>query len=292
MNDESSHKELDALISLIDEPSDRVYRTIREKISAYGLSAIPSLEHAWENAFDPVIQQRIEELIHNIQFDQLKRDLAEWLHDQSGDLLRGYILVSRYQYPDMDQGLIIRKIGRITQDVWLELNSDRTALEKVKVINHILYDIYKFTGNFTNINAPENFYITNLLEGKKGTPLSLGILFIIIAQSLKIPVFGVDFPKHFILAYADGVIKEAGTMPDGEMLFYINPFNRGAVFTRNEIDQFIRQFKLEKEEDFFRPCSNKAIIKRLIGELAAVHDLAGNSNKKEELEELLSLFEV
>ena len=280
------HKELDALISLIDEPSEEMFQAIHDRIFTYGPMAIPLLENAWENIFDPLVQKRIEDLIHVIHIDDLKQEMHQWALNYSDDLLRGYLILTRFQYPQIDQEAIIKQAGQISQDVWLELNANLTGLEKVKVINHILFDVHKFGSNVSGGKLPEGLYLNTLLESKKGTPLSLGMLYIIIAQSLKIPIYGVDLPRHFVLAYIDQYsLADSGT-PGGEVLFYLNPFNKGAVFTRNEVELFVKQLKLEKKDTFFRPCDNKTIIRRLISELAHLYEETGNSGKCDEIKEL------
>jgi regulator of sirC expression with transglutaminase-like and TPR domain len=291
MTKASGKKELEALMSLLDEPSEDIFQAIRDRIFAYGEAAIPVLEHTWENTFDPAIQHRIEELIHLIQFDNLKHELHQWAEFGHHDLMQGAFLVAKFQYPDLNEEAIIKKIGQFSQDIWLELNQNLTGLEKVKVINHILFDTHKLAGNIVNINSAENFYINNLLDSKKGSPLILGIIYISIAQSLHIPIFGVDLPRHFVLAYTDEILISPRDIPEGEVLFYINPFNRGAVFTKNEIELFIRQLKLERRESYFTPCDNKTIVRRMMNELVSIFDQSGNPVKRDEMTELLGMID-
>ena len=291
MTEKTRNTELEALISLIDEPDEEIFRTIRDRIFAHGKEAVPVLEHLWENTFDPTIQHRIEDLIHVIQFENLKKEMNEWSQFGHHDLLQGALLVTKFQYPDLDEDAIIKKIGAFSQDVWLELNQNLTGLEKIKVINHILFDIHKLSGNLTNINSADNFYINSLLESKKGSPLILGIIYISISQSLRIPVYGVDLPRHFVLAYTDEILISQRDIPEGDVLFYINPFNKGAVFTKNEIELFIKQLKLERKDSYFVPCDNKTIIRRMMNELIFIYEQSGNPGKKDEMKELLGMVE-
>jgi regulator of sirC expression with transglutaminase-like and TPR domain len=285
------NKELDALISLMDEPNEEIFLAVRNRIFAHGKEAVPVLEHLWENTFDPIIQNRIEDLIHIIQFESLKKEMKEWSEFGHHDLLQGTLLVTKFQYPDLDEDAIIKKIGAFSQDVWLELNQNLTGLEKVKVINHILFDIHKLAGNSTNVNSADNFYINNLLDSKKGSPLILGIIYISISQSLRIPIYGVDLPRHFVLAYTDEILLSQRDTPEGSVLFYINPFNKGAVFTQNEIELFIKQLKLDRKDSYFIPCDNKTIIRRMMNELIFIYDQSGNPVKKDEMTELLGMVE-
>jgi regulator of sirC expression with transglutaminase-like and TPR domain len=282
------NKELKALISLVDEPDELLFNQVRDRIFAYGFDAIPALEKAWESTLDDHIQQRLIQIIHEIQQQQLYSELSNWAKFGYQDLLKGFLIVSRYQYPDLDINAITHEVGRIVQEVWMELNPNLTPLEKIKVVNHVIFDINKFGGNTANIKSPENFYLKPLLDSKKGNPLSLGMLYILIARSLKIPVYGVDLPRHFVLAYVEESPGAGGRNATEEhVIFYLNPFNKGAVFTRNEIDLYIRQLKVEHKDSYFLPCSNLVILRRMINGLIETYKMSSNSDKVTELGKLL-----
>ena len=280
--------QLSALINLLDEPDDKTFDIIREKIFAFGEQAVPTLEMAWENSYDSLVQGRIEWIIHQIQQDGFRHQLIDWMKLGSSDLLKGFLLISRTHYPDLNAEEITVAIEQMKMDAWLELNDNLTALENVKVLNHIFYDMHKFEGNRINLYAPTNQYINTLLETRKGSPLTLGILYLILAQRLNLPVQGVNLPQHFILAYTAELHQpQAGA---GDVLFYINPFNKGAVFTRREIDLFIRQMQLKPESSFFTPCTNVDIIQRLISNMILTYTQLGNPEKVEELNAMLDLM--
>ncbi len=283
-------KEIFALISLLDDPDESVFQHVSMKFLSLGENVIPVLEDAWEHSFDTLIQNRIENIIHQIQFDIIKDELKHWAEPENQDLLEGALLIARYQYPDVDIPKIHKQIAQIKQDVWLELNDYLTALEKIKIINHIIFDVHNFSGNTTNYHAPQNSYINNVLESKKGNPLLLSIIYTIVAQSLEIPIYGVNLPEHFILCYVDVEVMGIPTTKGNEgsnVLFYINPFSKGAVFGQKEVDAFLMQLKLPPLAKYYEPCSNLEIIKRLLRNLIASYEKLGYPDKSEELKGLL-----
>ena len=275
-----SNTELQALISLLDDPDDNIFDDIRDKLISFGDDVIPHLESAWENSFDHLLQERIEDIIHQLQFDNIKLGLASWVSSEK-DLIDGAIIIAKYQYPDLEEESIRNYIKLITQDVWLELNDNLTALEKIKVLNRIVFDVHGFYGNTKNINSPKNSYINNVVETKKGNPITLGIIYLAICNKLNIPMYGVDVPAHFILSYAEETEN---------VLFYLNVFNKGAVFSTIDIDKFLEQLKVEPKEEYYKPCSNLTIIKRLVQHLIYTYDNLGYIEKKEELQELYKLL--
>ena len=136
-------KELSALVRLLDEPDENVYLQVKKQIFLYGQQAIPELEDAWENSFDNTIQQSSLNVIHEIQFENTFLALNQWSHFQFDDLLQGFLIVSKYNYPDLDQEKLKKQVAKIIKDVWLELNNNLTGLEKIKVINHVFFDLFQ-----------------------------------------------------------------------------------------------------------------------------------------------------
>lgn len=288
-----SLKEVIALITLLDDPDENIYSEVRNRFIILGPPAIPHLETAWENSFEALMQKRIETIIHSIQFEALQKALKTWALEESDDLLKGVLLLSRYQYPDLDESKIRKQLHQIKQDVWLELHDDLTALEKVKIINHILFEVHQFSGNITNYHAPQNSFINNVLESKKGNPLMLSVIYALICKELNIPIYGINLPQHFVLAYVNdyaNLIDVNNKTLSNNILFYINPFSKGLIFSQKDIDQFLKQLNLEPDNKYYLPCSNIDIVKRCIHNLVYAYEKLGYVEKLEELKSLEKLL--
>ncbi len=285
----TNDKELESLIKLLDDPDVEVSQHVEDRLLSYGNEVIEYLESAWEQSFDALLQEKIENLVHKIQYNSVKKELELWYHGGAFDLLQGVIIINKYQYPDMDPLKIINQIEEIKREIWLQMVYDMSAIEKVKIINHVLYSIYNFSGNTTNHQDPQNSYISHVLESKKGNQISLAIIYSVIAQKLDIPIYGVNLPQHFILAYIDEAkeyISEEG------VLFYINAFNKGFIFSRRDVDSFLKQLNLTPAKEFYEPCSNEDIIRRILRNLISAYTKLGYDDKVKEIEELLSVVEA
>jgi regulator of sirC expression with transglutaminase-like and TPR domain len=280
--------EVRSLIRLLDDPDGEIYEHVHEKLLSIGPEAIDYLENAWEEAFDPVQQERIANLVHEIQFGIVKNDLQLWYQGGAFDLLQGVLIVNRYQYPDLDEQKVINQIEAIKRDIWIQMMNEASPAEQVKLINHVFYSIYGFSGNTTNHQDPQNSYISQVLDTKKGNQISLAIIYSIIAQKLDIPVYGVNLPQHFILAYLDETMQSEF---EGGILFYINAFNKGFIFGRRDVDMFLKQLNLKFDKQFYEPCSNTDIIKRVIRNLISAYEHLGSAEKVTELNELLGILE-
>jgi len=280
-------KEINALVKLLDDPDQEVFQHVEGKLLEYGNEVVDFLENTWEHSLDALLQQRIENIVHKIQFNSVKEDLNLWYQSGAFDLLQGALVINRYQYPDLNEEKIILQMEDIKRDIWLGLQYEMSSIEKIKLINHVFYNVYGFGGNTKNHLDPQNSFISQVMESKKGNQISLAIIYATLAQKLDIPVYGVNLPQHFILGYIDESKREEHEFG---VLFYINAFNKGAIFGKHDVDQFLRQLNLDAQPGFYAPCSNVEIIRRVIRNLISAYENAGSVEKVEELKQLQEIL--
>lgn len=289
-----NEKEVESLIKLLDDPDAEISSHVEDKLLSYGNDVIEYLESAWSQSLDSILQERIENLVHKIQFQNVKRDLELWYIGGAFDLLQGMLIVNKYQYPDLDEQKIINQIEDIKRDIWMQIVYEMSAVEKVKLINHIFYGTHGFSGNTANHQDPQNSYLSQVLESHKGNQILLAVIYSIIAQKLDIPIYGVNLPQHFILAYVDEISVDNDMTSENEfenrILFYINAFNKGFLFGRKDVDSFLKQLNLKPLNHFYEPCSNTEIVQRVIRNLISSYEKLSALEKAEELKELLAIF--
>lgn len=287
-------KSLHALIALMDDPDEQVFLHVRDRLLEFGPDAIRYLESSWEDRdLGLLFQSRVEAIIHEIQFEENKRQLRQWYNSPSRDLLKGAIIVARYQYPGLEDKTVTGFIEQVRRDCWLELNPNMTAFESVRVLNKIFFGSYGFSGNSRNYTSPVNSYINTVIETRKGNPLSLSILYSVVAQQLELPIYGVNLPNHFILAYMDehGTNRYLSNANEHGVLFYINTFSKGSLFQKEDIHQFLDGLHLPHNNAYYEPCSNSDIMRRMLTNLIAAFQQVGNLEKVNELIELRSLLD-
>lgn len=271
-------KELKALVSLLEDRSLR--GEIEHKIIELGTETIPFLENEWEKSFDPDLQSYLEDIIHKLQIELLKERILEWKQTESDDLLKGMWIIATYQYPDLSLEKLRQDFEQLYYEVWLEHEPTAHHLDQIKFINSVLFSKLKFRSNLKNFHSPANSMINIVMETRKGNPITLSTIYLLIAQKLEMPVFGVNLPNMFILTYKT----------DQEQ-FYINVFNRGLIFTRDDIDSYITQINLAPRPIFYEPCSHLDIIIRSLRNLSIAFEKLDEHRKAEEIKELIHLME-
>jgi regulator of sirC expression with transglutaminase-like and TPR domain len=267
-----------ALISLLDDEDQEILQHVEEQIRLHGEKMIPHLEQVWESSFSPLVQRRIEDILHQLQFDLLKTRLTTWVEAGAEDLVEGLCLVASFQYPDLNKDKIVAIIEQLYYDVWVEMGNDQDGKERVRKLNEAFFQKLRFSGNTKNFHSPANSMINQVLETKKGNPITLCALYLLIAQKLNYPIYGVNLPNLFVLLYRDA-----------ENSFYINVFNRGLIFTKEEIDRYLSDLKLEPRSVYFEPCTHREIIARVLRNLVVSFEKLSNQAKVEEVQILLHI---
>ena len=274
------NQKLRALISLLDDDDPQIVAQIEGKIRSLGTGIIPYLEEEWESNFSPILQNRIENIVHDLEFTLLQERLVEWSKNEHNDLLKGMWIVATYLYPETEYDSLETQIEQIYQHAWVDLRDGLHPHDEIKILNNLFYQKMKFKGNTRNFHSPTNSMINAVLDTRRGNPITLCIIYLLIAQKLKLPLYGVNLPNMFVLLY-----KKEGTPS-----FYINAFNKGLIFTKEDIDNYIRELKLNPIDAFYEPCSHVEIIKRMLRNLANSFEKQGDHSKTEEVKMLLQLI--
>jgi len=285
------NKEITALFHLMDDPDEIVYNSVSNKILSFGKEIIPNLENLWENTPQEQTQERIQQIIHKLHFKDLTNDFISW-KNSDGDLLKGALLVAKYQFPEMQDTPILKKIEKIRRNIWLELNNYLTPLEQVNVITSILYNYYQQKGLEVSYNQPEDFLINKTLENNRGNALSNGILYLILCQLLDISVNATNIPKQFVLGYFNPQHEfgQPVSHSSEKIFFFIDPLN-GNIHSHKDIEKYFSRISISPSSLFFKPLSNIKIIQFLLEELSRCFNDELNTYKKEELLSLAKLLD-
>ncbi|GGK59374.1 transglutaminase-like domain-containing protein [Rufibacter glacialis] len=275
-----TNKEIKALISLLDDEDPEVVAHVHQRIVDLGDTITPFLEEAWEESLDPEHQKKLEDLIHDLQYSSLLQRLKAWKEEGGTDLVRGMWLVSSYQYPDVSLEDLNRSIDQLYYEAWVHVRPDMHPYDQVKTLNYVLFKLHRFSANTKNFHAPANSMLNQVLETKRGNPLSLCVVYMTLAQRLGLPVYGVNLPNLFVLTFKSEILPQ----------FYINVYNRGLILTKSDIDNYLLQLNLNPLEIFYEPCSPIDIVRRALRNLSLSYEKLNDPEKATEIERLLDVL--
>jgi hypothetical protein len=289
-----SRNEIDALVSLLDDPDEIIFNQIKSQLLELGTDCIAHLEKAnFENEYGQIFKSRISEITHEISLSKILKEHKEWIHHPV-NLIDGVNQIDQYFFPNITESYIQNELSTIASEISEHLSLSMSPIEKVSVINDILYDNYNFRGDKKNYHSPENSSFGKLLQTKKGNPLTNSILYIEIGRLLNLPIMGVNLPNHFIVGYLNS--KENHQYPNNykftkkDVKFYINPFSQGVVLKHEDVQDFVQEINVINNEYYYIPCSYSHITKRILTNLNFSYKKSDNILLKNDIKKIIALY--
>jgi len=293
MSDRESYNEVKALIALLDDTDQEVFQHVSEKLFSMGPAVIEVLEDAYTSIPDQLTQERIENIIHSIQFSEVKQELLNWAKQESDDMIKGMMIMNRYQFPLMDEDVVMGTIQKLIKDAWLGLNMYQSPLEQIDAVNQVIFGQFGLRGSGYNDDEPRHSFLGSLITSQKGNPFSIGLLYLAICQQLDLPVYGVCLRSHFVLVRSHETIYNFEDVTDlrDQVLFYINPYNKGLTFGEREIRNYLKKASIEQDEKYFLPASNLSVMIEFLYFVLEQYERQSSEWKSGDLKELISILE-
>jgi regulator of sirC expression with transglutaminase-like and TPR domain len=282
---------LDALISLLEDEDELVFNSVKEKLLSLGPIVLPKLEDSLLTVESIEHINKLEAIISRLKSELLIERLKQWINSENRSLLDGWILISSVHHPNISKEKIENSIQKIYREVWLEITESMTSLEKVAVINHILFRINLFDISDNEAPSVENIVLDKLLFSKTGDVYSLTILYLIIARNLHLDLLPIMLANKLLLVYEDNLAASLAFGDTSEKyLFYINVAHRGSVISPKEV-----QFLYDKTQKYgklvTRIENDISLIKKLLNLMYLIYTNEGDQDKLLLTEDLLALLE-
>ena len=251
-----------ALIKLLGDDHLEVVEAARAKLVELGGVAVSFLEKAVLSNEDSKIRVEAKQVIEEIRLDSVRRDWADnaRLSDERLDLERSVFLLARVCYPQMRTSEYQTRLDRLAQKIRRKIRWMRKPESRLIAMSDVLFDDEKFQGNWADYFDPQNSYLNSVLDRKMGIPISLSVLYLLLAQRLRIPMKGVGIPGHFMVKYQDE-----------QREIYLDPFNGGRMLTRPECVQFILEAGFPYQAEFMEGIGTRDILGRMLRNLILIY---------------------
>ncbi len=250
-----------ALVKLLADEDPVVYRNIRQKILSIGPSAAEWLRpHTLSR--EPALRRRTQELV--LSFDRQAADnyfLAFCLkYGEELDIEQGAWLLAQTQYPDINVEGYRALLDSYAVDISERLANVDDPEECLGVVNQYLFEELGFAGNEENYYDVENSYLNRVLDRRTGNPISLCLVYLLLARRLRMPITGINLPGHFLCRYQSSAHE-----------LYIDAFNRGRLLTKADCVQYLLQGNYSVRDDYLAPVSPRRMLLRACGNLHTIY---------------------
>lgn len=269
--------ELRSLVGLLDEEDPRSLDLVRNQIMEIGEPVIPFLEEL-RAASPGELAQRADVLTREVRFGSLQRDFRDLARQTDVDLERGAFLVAKFGYPGFDIGLYHNWLDQVAERVRGELPEGADTVTALQRVSSVLFGTLGFAGNEARYYDPDNSFINRVIDTRRGIPVTLSILFLLVARRLGLPAYGVGAPGHFLVGF------KSGPYP-----CFLDAFHKGKLLDISEVRRLLARSGYQFKPEFVSPCSNREIVLRLLRNLVAIFDKMGSTERAERLGSLAEI---
>ncbi|MBI4553266.1 MAG: hypothetical protein HY710_13470 [Candidatus Latescibacteria bacterium] len=266
--------ELTSLIRLLSDDDATILAMVTAKLLESGDRIVPVLQEARTRASEPV-RARIDGILARLSGDvDPMFVLHEWHELADGeadiDLERGVAALARFGDPKVDWELYHQRLDRMADEVAIRLAGVSEPFDIVQTLSEYLFQEQDFQGE--PMDKPDGSYMNRVLDRRRGIPITLSAVCLLIAQRLDLPIYGVGLPAHFIVKY-----QTAAT----EILF--DPFSGGTILTRDACADFLTRIGYRFTETFLDPVPNRYVLARMLNNLIMLYSNLGEHRKIETL---------
>jgi regulator of sirC expression with transglutaminase-like and TPR domain len=119
--------------------------------------------------------------------------------DEAFPLLEAAASIAQDEYPDGDVQQVLDSVDQLAQRLRRRLSPDADPLQRLRMLNQFFFKDLGFAGNVNHYHDPDNSYLHVVLRTRRGIPISLAVLWLELAQGLRLKAHGINFPGHFLV---------------------------------------------------------------------------------------------
>jgi len=273
-----SETEIRSLVSLLDEEDPRNLDRIQQDILELGAPALPYLDEL-RGRCGPDITARVDALARRLHFNELQKDFRELAATPAPDLELGVWLVARFGYPDADAAEYRSRLDALADLVRRSLPEGAPPAQALQQLSSQLFEALGFCGNEKHYYDPDNSYLNRVIEKRRGIPVSLCVLYLLVGKRLGLPVYGVATPGHFLVGVRLG--------PETS---YLDAYNRGRLMTLADVQHMLSRSGYEFRPEFVAPAGARDILARMMRNLVSIYQKAAQTDRAEMLSSLVDIL--
>lgn len=253
-----------ALQELMDDPSPTVRAALLAEFVRHGRESVDLLR-AITHQSNRMLALHAAWFLRELNYSDPVGEFRGFIRSLNYELESGALLLSRTVNPDLDVGACCTQLDSLAARCRELFAEPMTAREKCRVLNRVLFHEFGLRGNADNYTDPRNSYLDQVLARRKGIPISLSIVYLLVAERVGLQLEAVALPGHFMV----GCYEE-------NVPFFVDSFNAGVFLTAGEVFQFLRQHSDNPSVADLAPTPVREVLCRCCRNLAhhyrAIHD--------------------
>ncbi|MFZ1731303.1 MAG: transglutaminase-like domain-containing protein [Bacteroidota bacterium] len=276
----STTRELFALYSLLDDPQATVQKAVRDRLLAIGEDSVAGLKELTElhgNLHQDVVNDLVNEIRRAAVFRRLGREFDG--PEQPVDLEEGAFILSRYGFPGINTDTYHRRFDDMAADIRMLAGGGAAPLDMFMKMRSYLFSDLGFIGNREDYYNPNNSFINKVIDYRKGIPITLSVLMLVLGRRLGLTLNGIGMPMHFLVQY-----------DDGSRMFFIDAFNSGIIITRDQCRLMLSSSGIRLTPEMLAPVATRDVIERMWRNLYLAYQQQGDEEETARIAEILAFI--
>ena len=271
------NKALRSLVTLLEEEDPASLALVRRQILGIGADVIPYLDEL-RAAATPEMAIRLDSVADELRFQDLRLDFVRLALSRSPDLEEGVLLISRFGFPGLDTRVYRAWLDAAAAVIARDMPPEAGIGESVRRLSRHLFQTLGFAGNETRYYDADNSYLSRVIDTRRGIPVTLTVLLLLLARRLRLPVYGVGTPGHFLAGFRDG-----GTA------VFVDCFRFGQFLTLPEVKRMLVRNGYEWRPEMGKPVNARDILARMLRNLISIFHKTGSADRAERLSTLVEI---
>lgn len=264
----------------MDDPSPAVRNAVLEELILHGAAGRGFLEELCKGS-NIELRRHALAVLEQLDKDAPQKMFSRFIRSLNYELETGYFLLSRIEQTNLRVTDFMQKLDEIALRCQTLFTAPLSPRDRCRIINRVIFHEYGFTGNRSDFDNPNNTYIHTLFETRKGLPISLSILYLMVARRLELELEPVGVPGRFMV----GCYLEAEP-------FFIDVFENGIFRSLEDLLRFLDANGLEADLGHFGPCPVGEVLCRCCRNLAHQYKLLFEDEKADLYQSFVNEFEA
>lgn len=187
------------------------------------------------------------------------------------DLDRGALLIAAEEYPSLRIEDYMARLDQFATEARSRFAGHDHPLTSLLRLRDYLFVDLRFCGNQEEYFDVRNSFLNEVIEGRKGIPITLSVIFMEVARRLGLPLLGVGMPGHFIVRFETV-----------EQVVFFDPFREGRELNEDDCREMVSNMygeTLAYHPSFLRAVSNRQILSRMLQNLKGIYTRLGERHK-------------
>jgi regulator of sirC expression with transglutaminase-like and TPR domain len=268
-----------AYLRLLDDRSLNVRKELTKAFRNHGEPAVEFLNKIIDRN-SPTLSPHARFFLRELGEINTVSDFREFISSMNYELETGSLLLERTVHTDRkveDYQDLLNEMADRAKELIVE---NATPLQICQTLNRVIFHEYEFRGAVEDFYNPQNSFLGEVLARRRGIPLTLSLVYQLVAQRLGFHLEPIGFPIRFMVGCFESIEP-----------FFIDTFSNGTILSRQDIEIFLRENDIYPEDSFFQPTPVGEILCRCCRNLAHQYDLANESELSDRFSSFVDEFE-